>query len=84
MNSEWLSELVRRWRSQIRLSNAAFPPKSNGTVCCQEKTEFFFFFFSVRQNLHNVLRGEGKFVMSERFGSLVSEAFSRKGLIRIG
>ena len=68
----------------MRLSNAAFPSKSSGTVCCKDKTEFFFFFFSVRQNLHSVLRGEGKVGMSKILWSLVSEAFSRKGLIRIG
>ena len=62
-----------------------FPQRAAGQFVVKTRlSSFFFFFYPVRQNLHSVLRGEGKVGMSKRFWSLVSEAFSRKSLIRIG
>ena len=34
LRSEWLSELVGRWRCQMRLLNVAFPPNSTRTIYC--------------------------------------------------
>ena len=34
LKSKWLSELLGRWRCQMRLLNVAFPPKSTRTTYC--------------------------------------------------
>ena len=69
-----------RWDYQM----LPFPQRAAGQFVVKTRLSSFFFFSPVRQNLHSVLRGEGKVGMSKRFWSLVSEAFSRKSLIRIG
>lgn len=61
-----------------------FPQRAAGRFVVKTRLSSYFFFFSVGQNLHSVLRGEGKVGMAKMLWSLVSEAFSRKGLIRIG